>query len=51
MVESERSPATGIVAILAILLVIALTSFIAWRADVFGGRDHEARLHTTSASR
>ena len=37
MAESESSGSTGIVAIFAILLMIVIAGFIAWRAGVFGG--------------
>ncbi len=42
MAESDSSSSTGIVAIFAILLMIVIASFIAWRAGVFGrGGDHK----------
>ena len=37
MAESESSGNTGVVAIFAILLMIMVAGFIAWRAGVFGG--------------
>jgi hypothetical protein len=37
MAESESSGSTGVVAIFAILLMIMIAGFIAWRAGVFGG--------------
>jgi hypothetical protein len=37
MAESESSGSTGVVAIFAILLMIVIAGFIAWRAGVFGG--------------
>lgn len=37
MAESESSGTTGIVAIFAILLMITIAGFVAWRAGVFGG--------------
>ena len=36
MAQSESSGNTGIVAIFAILLMIMIAGFIAWRAGVFG---------------
>jgi hypothetical protein len=37
MAESESSGNTGVVAIFAILLMVMIAGFIAWRAGVFGG--------------
>jgi hypothetical protein len=37
MADSESSGSTGIVAIFAIMLMIVIAAFIAWRAGVFGG--------------
>jgi hypothetical protein len=34
---SDNSGSTGIVAIFAIILMVALAGFVAWRAGVFGG--------------
>jgi hypothetical protein len=42
MAESDSSGSTGIVAIFAILLMIVIAGFIAWRAGVFGGGDHKS---------
>ena len=43
MAESESSGSTGIVAIFAIMLMIVIAGFIAWRAGVFGGSsDHKS---------
>jgi hypothetical protein len=40
MAESERgSSSTGVVAIFAIVMMIVIAGFIAWRAGVFGGGD------------
>ena len=44
MAESESSGSTGIVAIFAILLMIVIAGFIAWRAGVFGGGDSHRSL-------
>jgi len=43
MAESDSSGgSTGIVAIFAILLVIIIAAFLAWRAGIFGdGSSHE----------
>lgn len=37
MAESESSSNTGVVAIFAILLMILVAGFVAWRAGAFGG--------------
>ena len=37
---SDNSGSTGIVAIFAIILMVALAGFVAWRAGVFGGDGH-----------
>jgi hypothetical protein len=53
MAETESSGSTGIVAIFAILLMIVIAGFIAWRAGVFGGSDHktlEINVDTPSSS-
>jgi hypothetical protein len=55
MAESETSGSTGIVAIFAILLMIVVAGFIAWRAGVFGGghSDHKSldiNVNTKSSS-
>ena len=43
MAESEGSSSAGIVAIFAIVLLILIAGFIAWRAGVFGGgSDHKS---------
>jgi hypothetical protein len=40
MAESERgSSSTGVVAIFAIVMMVVIAGFIAWRAGVFGGGD------------
>ena len=41
MAESESSGSTGVVAIFAILLMIVIAGFIAWRAGVFGGGNND----------
>lgn len=54
MAESESSAGTGIVAIFAILLMIVIAGFIAWRAGALGGNDHETleiNVNTPSSSR
>lgn len=54
MADSESSSSTGIVAIFAILLMIMIAGFIAWRAGVFGGggdhRSLDINVHTPNAS-
>ena len=45
MAESESSGATGVVAIFAILLMILIAGFIAWRAGVFGGGNSGGDTH------
>jgi hypothetical protein len=45
MPESERgNSSTGVVAIFAIVMMIVIAGFIAWRAGVFGGGgdDHKS---------
>jgi hypothetical protein len=37
MADSESGSSVGIVAIIAIMLMLAIGGFIAWRAGVFGG--------------
>ena len=44
MAESESSGSTGIVAIFAIMLMIVIAGFIAWRAGVFGGGSDQKSL-------
>lgn len=50
MADSNSSGSTGIVAIFAILLMIMVASFIAWRAGVFGGggdqKSLDIQIHT-----
>lgn len=53
MADSETSGSTGIVAIFAIMLMIVIAAFIAWRAGVFGsaGSNHhtlDINVNTTS---
>jgi hypothetical protein len=44
MAESERgSGSTGVVAIFAIVMMIVIAGFIAWRAGVFGGGDSDRK--------
>ena len=43
MAESESRGSTGIVAIFAIMLMILIGGFIAWRAGVFGGGDSDRK--------
>jgi hypothetical protein len=54
MAESESSGSTGIVAIFAILLMIVIAGFIAWRAGAFGGgsnhRTLDINVNTPSSS-
>jgi hypothetical protein len=45
MAESESSGNSGIVAIFAILLMIMIAGFIAWRAGVFGGESNGGSTH------
>ena len=45
MAESESSGNTGIVAIFAILLMIMVAGFIAWRAGVFGSEGNGGSSH------
>ncbi|HTL34242.1 MAG TPA: hypothetical protein VL326_14025 [Kofleriaceae bacterium] len=45
MAESESSGSTGVVAIFAILLMIMIAGFIAWRAGVFGGGNGGSDSH------
>lgn len=45
MAESESSSNTGVVAIFAILLMIMIAGFIAWRAGVFGGGNGGGDTH------
>ncbi len=42
MAQSESSSNTGVVAIFAILLMVMIAGFIAWRAGVFGGNDGDS---------
>lgn len=53
MAESESSSSTGIVAMFAILLMIIIAAFIAWRAGVFGGgsdsKSLDININTPSA--
>ena len=45
MAESERtSGSTGIVAIFAILLMIVIATFVAWRTGVFGGGSAHSQI-------
>lgn len=37
MASSESSGSTGIVAIVAIFLMLAIAGFLAWRGGMFGG--------------
>lgn len=37
MANSDSSSSTGIVAIVAILLMLAIAGFLAWRGGLFGG--------------
>ena len=54
MAESDSSGSTGIVAIFAILLMVVIAGFIAWRAGVFGGgegkRSLDINVNTPSSS-
>lgn len=47
MAETESSGSTGIVAIFAIVLMIAIAGFIAWRAGVFGSANGGGDTHHT----
>ena len=42
MAQSESSSNTGVVAIFAILLMVMIAGFVAWRAGVFGGGDGDS---------
>jgi hypothetical protein len=51
---AEESSSTGIVAIFAILFIVAMAAFLAWRGGLFGGRgdgdkDLNIKLDTSSA--
>ena len=51
MAESETTASSGIVAICAILLMILISAFVAWRVGIFGGADHRALdLHINAPS-
>jgi hypothetical protein len=44
MANSESSSSTGIVAIVAILLMLAIAGFLAWRGGLFGGGSDTKQL-------
>jgi hypothetical protein len=45
MAESESSSNTNVVPIFAILLMIMIAGFVAWRAGVFGGNGNGGDTH------
>ena len=44
MANSESSSSTGIVAIVAIMLMLAIAGFLAWRGGLFGGGSSSHKL-------
>ena len=44
MANSDSSSSTGIVAIVAILLMLAIAGFLAWRGGLFGGGGSSHKL-------
>lgn len=51
---NDSSGSTGVVAIFAILLMVLVAGFIAWRAGVFGGGDDKSldiNINTPGESR
>ena len=54
MAETESSGSTGVVAIFAIVLLVMIAGFFAWRMGVFGGdgsghTTHEFKITTPSS--